>query len=320
MLYKSIEPVNSIGNIVNNSFIYFHNGLIFYSDKQNDNKLCVWNIRTNEKKFIDDKICMNINVCNNRIYYTNNLGLFSCDFNGDDKICLVYNSSIFTPNIVEGWIYFSEHRNVKNYAIYKMKIDGTNKTLLSYNGSVCLVVSEGWVYYTNYNDSSKIYKMKLDGTCETIVTNDAARSINVNGIWVYYSNLDDGGKIYKISGNGTNKIKLNDVDTVCLNYYEDYIYYRVLRENDEYNGSMYSIFAGEIHEIDGNIFINVDVPHYDISDYIKPKLITKNKYSYVNIYDSYLFCKNNLNLFYIHLYNLDYDDELFPIHQFPDDY
>lgn len=95
---------------------------------------------TNEKKLNDD-ISWDIQVDGNWIYYSNN----------------PYDGDTFMP------VPLDETRG----NIYKITIDGTDRTKLNSEASRLSEVLDGWIYYNNWSDKS--YKMKLDGSNKVVV-------------------------------------------------------------------------------------------------------------------------------------------------------
>lgn len=132
------------------------------------------------------------------------------------------------------WVYASYAPDNPAYAdkaeLYKIKLDGTEKTkLLDYGVNNINVVGE-WIYFRDLYNGHKLCKVKIDGTNKTIISNDMPSFINVIGEWIYYSNDSDGGKLYKIKIDGTNRIKLNDDLSQYLTIDGECIYY--INENE----------------------------------------------------------------------------------------
>lgn len=127
------------------------------------------------------------------------------------------------------WIYYSnalDNPNSQEYCkFYKVRTDGTDKTLLSEKPARFINVVGDWIYYSDVINGSFLTKMKTDGTNKTILSDDLSQFINVRGEWIYYSNSSDGGSIYKIKTDGTEKTKLNEELSQYLTVEGDYIYY-----------------------------------------------------------------------------------------------
>jgi hypothetical protein len=117
------------------------------------------------------------------------------------------------------WIYYGDGYNNK---IYKVKMDGTNRTKLSDHEGYYINVLNGWVYYVDYSDKHKVCKMKIDGSKKTQLTTDASSQIHVIGDWIYYNNQKG---IAKMKTNGSCKTQLNYDSAEYINVVGDWIYY-----------------------------------------------------------------------------------------------
>ncbi|MFF2157343.1 DUF5050 domain-containing protein [Paenibacillus chitinolyticus] len=92
--------------------------------------------------------------------------------------------------------------------------------------------SNGWVYYQNVGDESKLYRMKEDGSQSVKITDDPAAQIQVTGGWVYYRLLTQGertdaGEVYRIRPDGTERTKLSQEKAGQVYVTGDWIYYNV---------------------------------------------------------------------------------------------
>lgn len=97
-----------------------------------------------------------------------------------------------------------------------------NLNLLGY-----LAVQGSWVYYGNPSDGMKLYKVRIDGTDKTKLCDDRASFINVSGHTIIYKNYSEGGKIYTININGEKRKCINDLDSniTNLSLYGTWLYY-----------------------------------------------------------------------------------------------
>ena len=115
--------------------IYFSNG----DDKDKLYKISIDG--TNEKKLNDD-ISWDIQVSGNWIYYNNN------PYDGHTAMVIPLDQT--------------------RGNIYKITINGTDRTKLNSEVSRLSEVVDGWIYYNNWSDR-KSYKMKLDGNNKLVV-------------------------------------------------------------------------------------------------------------------------------------------------------
>lgn len=90
------------------------------------------------------------------------------------------------------------------------------------------VINGDYIYYSSDFDNDKLYRIKVDGTEKTRILNERAVYITVYGEWIYFSNYSYGGNIYKIRIDGTGRTKLNNTHSINLRieggmlHYTDY--------------------------------------------------------------------------------------------------
>ena len=141
-----------------------------------------------------------------------------------------------TGNIINGddgkaaaikgdWIYYVNARN-----LYKVRVDGTEETMLIEDGvgGAVNVVGE-WVYYSG-QQSSSIRRVRTDGTDRTyMVECSGARCVTVIGDWIYFRRFEDNNGpagFYKMNTAGGEQILLIEGEmTSSINVVGDRIYY-----------------------------------------------------------------------------------------------
>jgi len=124
--------------------------------------------------------------------------LASCKKESDDAIFL---PSANMPNLATGIpIYIGSGNTVGNIV-----------------NSGIVAESDGWIYYHNPSVAGHLYKMRVDGSDRTKLNEDESYYINVYRDWVYYCNGSDNGSLYKIRLDGSERTKLNDGECAFLN-------------------------------------------------------------------------------------------------------
>lgn len=121
------------------------------------------------------------------------------------------------------WVYLS--RPDENFAIYKMRADGSEYQRVGEECGSCLNVIGDWIFFANHRDGSKAYKMRTDGSLLTKLVDDDCEFLSVSGGWMFYHNGDDGGCLYRVKTDGSEKEKLVDTVVMFPCVYEGYIYY-----------------------------------------------------------------------------------------------
>lgn len=149
------------------------------------------------------------------------------------------------------WVYLT--RPDENFAIYRMRADGSEYGRMGETHGHSLNALGSWVYFINLDDGEKPYRMRLDGGGLEKLTDDACAFLSVAGDSLYYHNANDGGCLYRVKIDGSGSLKLNDMTTMFACVYGDWVYF----EEKSLEGGLFrvSIDGGEKQTVaTGNIF------------------------------------------------------------------
>jgi serine/threonine protein kinase len=124
----------------------------------------------------------------------------------------------------EGCVYFSF--SLGDFpGIYKItKEDKIIK--LSDDHAYSINIVDGWVYYSNWSDSSRLYQMRTDGSGRTRFNDEHAYDINVTDEWIYYMNGSIGNSLYKIKPDGSDRRQIAEGNCLSINVVGGWVYYR----------------------------------------------------------------------------------------------
>lgn len=158
-----------------------------------------------------------------QVYYANDGGLF---VDGDGFLAskqIIGNPK--NAFINSGYIYYQPASVMGPHPIHRVAMDGTGDTVIVEDDVKSFSISGNQFFYISY-DNGKIYSAKLDGTDIKEVTSDAAGTLNVHNGWIYYSNKGDGSKLYKIRVDSSSRTKLSDQDEIAsINIVGDWVFY-----------------------------------------------------------------------------------------------
>ena len=106
--------------------------------------------------------------------------------------------------------------------VLKANRQGNSNAALIDGGMVAS--QNNWIYYANPYDSLKLYKIKLDGSEKTKLCNDKPNQINVVGRTIYYQNTNKETKsgFYMIGIDGSQRTLINDLDYMLYMRVFDY--------------------------------------------------------------------------------------------------
>lgn len=138
------------------------------------------------------------------------------------------------------WVYLT--RPDEDFAIYKMRFDGSEYQRVGEANGSCLNVIGDNLYFIDHFNSDKLCTMRLDGEGKASIGDDTdCAFLSVSGDWMYYHNGSDGGCLYRIKTDGSAREKLVDATVIFACVAEDgYVYYMEKAENS----GVYRIPAG----------------------------------------------------------------------------
>lgn len=113
---------------------------------------------------------------NEEIPYVSDGSFYRVQKNGLEKQSVV-TDIMWSWEIYKDWIYYSRGTGAYEKELFKIRVDGSEKTKL------CedmiweeIEIYDGWIYYINLNDNNCIYRIKTDGTGKMKVSNNGTRS------------------------------------------------------------------------------------------------------------------------------------------------
>lgn len=126
--------------------------------------------------------------------------------------------------IHENYIYFRQVSVMGPNPIHRVRLDGTDETSILDKNVKKFSISDNKFYYISLDDRT-IYSATLDGLNPTQLTQDRATTLNVHNGWIYYTNKDDSDKIYKMRIDGTERTRLSEKTASYINVVGDWIFY-----------------------------------------------------------------------------------------------
>lgn len=160
-----------------------------------------------------------LQIVGDRMYWTSGSGF-------DDGKAAFYQTTIYdfggatiarnttddfdSVSVVDDWVYYI---NNTDRSIYKMKTDGSQRTLLVDTYAKNCIVSDGWVYYVTA-DYFYMYRVKTDGSevnkldfVGQVFSDGYTTKYSVENDWIYYM---DHRRLYKVKTDGSGYMVLTD--------------------------------------------------------------------------------------------------------------
>ena len=131
------------------------------------------------------------------------------------------------------WFYY---RSNDGMSLYKMRLDGSEKTKLNERQSGYIGVLDGYVYYYSSGKSSGIYRMKTDGSQDTNIYIGTLEDMCIVDGRIYFKNSLDDLKLYSMTLEGTDIRKESDLtELYYLTIWDNKMYW----SNSEDGGCLY---------------------------------------------------------------------------------
>jgi hypothetical protein len=113
-----------------------------------------------------------------------------------------------------------------------------------------LTAQADWIYFSAPSEDWAIYKIREGGANRTRLGEACGCYLNVVGDWLFYCNTADGNRIYKMRTNGNESQKVSDDPGVYLAVVDDWMYYALESENENLyrarlDGSERTMLTGE---------------------------------------------------------------------------
>lgn len=196
---------NTPGNIVNGGFIVESEGW-FYLCMPDDTRLMKIKIDGSEKEVLVEEEAMYINIIGDWLYYVSDSDIVKIRTDGTERTIVDEIAAPMFLNVVDDWIYYYVVLDlVTGSGVYKIGLDGEEKTLLSDVRGYDLSKVGNWIYFSNWSEDRKPYKMNLEGDEVTRLTNDEAFDIQVYSNMVYYT---DALNVHRVGIDGSDRTVL----------------------------------------------------------------------------------------------------------------
>ena len=248
---------------------------------------------------------LTITIQDDWIYYSFEPGLYKAKIDGTKITKLADSDYITSINVVGEWIYYVEqtdiHRHDDEYDghiyynnLYKIKINGSSKTLVLKNAYKVNIRNNKLFYITGYGvmgrepESSKeknihaLVTSNLDGSEKEVIVPSGIEGVVMNDDIIYYSR--DGKLFIHDMKNTTDEFLLDNISTSLLLYNNDAVFFNrktksieifnlstrktgILLDDVEYCGRLY-IYGDKLHYTDNRSRLF----EYDLNTKIKRQI------------------------------------------------
>ena len=229
-----IEYGNLPGNIINKGYVIDNDIFFTFKSMNSRSALYKYDIANDKISFIMDNCDGSLNIKDDKLFFSNKEGIFSCDFDGKNiEQCYQSQNSQCSFIIYDDSIYLIDS--------YIFKVDILTKKVQQLNSieSNYLNVTKDKIYYTsqdafseeyieNMHDSDlgvegNIYQMNLDGSDNKMLSDKIVSELIASEDALYYISLDS-VLIERFDPVSLENEKVSDATYFNFNISEDKIY------------------------------------------------------------------------------------------------
>lgn len=274
---------NTAGNLYNEGLFCEYDGMIYFANPSDDDKLYCMNADgTNLTKICDDVVSY-INVDEHYIYYVRNnpgtAGDFSfLNFNTDslcridhdgDSVLVLDSAPSLYASLVGNYIYYLHYSDSDGSTMYKAKIDGKEQVQVLENSYFTASTSGKYIYYNGIETEHFLWRLNTeDDSYGMLYGGNCWMPTVVDDSVLYYMDCDNRYAIARVDLSTEEKVLLSTDRVDCYNVYGDYIYFQ---RNDSENPALCRMRTdGSDYEVlvEGNhTNINVTSEHVYFRDY-----------------------------------------------------
>lgn len=274
---------NTPGNLYNAGLFCESNGVVFFANPDDSNRLYSMDADgSNIQKLCNDTV-MYINADNHYVYYVRNNDIASAEHNffsfHNNSLCRIDRDGgrvvvldadpCLYASLIGNYIYYLHYDTKTATTLYKIKIDGTERTKLSDTYQFTCSSDGQYFYYNNMSTDGSIwvYDTATDSTSKVYSCNCYKPTVSHDGN-TYYLDVDQNNALVHtniFTGTPTT-LTTDSIDT--YNVYGSYIYYQ---RYDEENSALCMIKndGSNARELIGGTFscINVTSHYIYFTDY-----------------------------------------------------
>lgn len=231
---------NTAGNLYNSGLYCEYNGIIYFANPGDSNRLYSMQANGTDVKKICNDVVSYINVDNNYIYYVRNNISASSDgsvFNfstnalcrlskdGEDLVVLDTEPSLYA-SLIGNYIYYIHYDEENASTLYRVKIDGTEQEQISKTPYFTCSTNGQYIYYNGIENDHNVYEYNTATGSQTLLySGNCWMPVKIDND-LYFMDCDDDYKLAKVNLSTKDKTTLTEDRVDCFNIYGSYIYYQ----------------------------------------------------------------------------------------------
>ncbi|MCD7708429.1 MAG: DUF5050 domain-containing protein [Clostridiales bacterium] len=231
---------NTAGNLYNSGLFCESEGTIFFANPDDDNSLYSMDLDgSNLKKLCNDTV-LYINADSHYVYYVRRAGAQTEEFGAfsfaTNSLCRISrdggNTTILDadpciyPSLIGNYIYYLHYdTDTDETSLYKIKIDGSERTMLTKNYLFTCSSLGQYFYYNGMNDGNLYQYNTATDTTSLIYECNCYKPIVTSDNNVYYLDVDNDNALVHTNTEFGNPTTLTEDSIDLYNVYGSYIYY-----------------------------------------------------------------------------------------------
>ncbi len=237
---------NTDGNLHNGGYFCEYEGVIYFRNPNDNNRLYSMDRSGNNIKKLSDDTVSHINADEHYIYYTRNNsgedGAFGflnietyclCRLTKRNNDILVLDSdTCLYSSLVGNYVYYSHYDEKTASTLYRVKIDGTERECVLRYPIIAVSSDKEKLYYTGTDSDAYIYCLNTSsGGRSTVLETNSYMPIVSEG-YLYYINCDKGYILERMHLSSGEITTLVDTRVECYNVYGSTIFYQTNEGDD----------------------------------------------------------------------------------------
>ncbi len=118
--------------------------------------------------------------------------------------------------------------------LMRKSLDGSRENTVISNETTSVLISDGWVYYSNQKDGSYLYRVRYDGSEKTKILSKVAYPFNVLENWIFYTEEIRGKNLYKVKVDGSKDSFLLTGEIYNFELKNNTLFYSTIKETGLY--------------------------------------------------------------------------------------
>lgn len=242
VFHDSYVNGNSTGNLYNAGLFCESNGTVFFANPSDSNKLYAMDTDGNNLKKLSDDIVTFINADDNYVYYVRNNttgnsnfsflhintdSLCRIDRDGGDSLVLLDQEPSLYASLVGNYIYYISYTDAGAAALYKVKIDGSEKKLVNENPYYTCNASGQYLYYNGLETDHFLRRLDTATDSEGVLLDgNTWMPTVVDSTTAYYMDCDNNYRLARVDIASGEKMLLSEDRIDCYNITDSYIYFQ----------------------------------------------------------------------------------------------